>query len=316
MTKISYVITLFNKQEYIRPVLDAVLAQTGDFDREIILVNDGSTDDTLPRIQAYADRHPEIKIITIENSGPAIATNTGITVATGEFIKFVDGDDVLCPNSTDILLAAVAKTGAGLAHSGIEEIETTSEVYQQPTANLDICEPIKNTNALSSMIEKARFNLTCVLVKTEIAKKLKGCDERFFIQDYSFCLRVSNVTDFAEVPLVLAYAPKEATSRVSGFGAGAQVLHDLNMALGYFYADNPGLSGELRTKILRRATSRAWRWAKRQEKKSVLSVEFKNYLMAKLGLVGSNPEKLVFASCETFRRTSTIRFPRHLTGQS
>lgn len=315
MTKVSYVITLFNKQEYIQPVLDAVLAQTGDFDREVILVNDGSTDDTLPRIEAYADRHPEIKIITIENSGPAIATNTGIRAATGEFIKFVDGDDVLCPNSTEILLSEIAKTDAGLAHSGIQEIETTSEIYQQPPANLDIYKPVINTNALSSMIELARFNLTCILVKTEIAKRVNGCDERLFVQDYSFCLRVSNVTDFVEVPIVLAYAPKEATNRVSGFGAGAQGLHDLNMALGYFYADKPDLSVEIRNKLLRRATSRAWRWAKRQEKTTMLSAEFKNYLLAKLGLFGSHPEQLVFDSCETFRRTSAIRFPKHVTNR-
>ena len=316
MTKISYVITLFNKQEYIRPVLDAVLAQTGDFDREIILVNDGSTDETLPRIEAYADKHPEIKIISIENSGPAIATNTGINVATGEFIKFVDGDDVLCPNSTELLLGAIAETGAGLAHSGIKEVETTTDAYQRPQANLEKHTPVKNTNTLGSMIQMARFNLTCILVKTELAKNVNGCDERFFIQDYSFCLRVSRVADFVEVPVVLAYAPKEATSRVSGFGDGAQVLHDLNMALGYLYADNPDLSGDIRNKILRRATSRAWRWAKRQEKKSMFSDEFKNYMLAKLGWRGSKSEKLIFDSCETFRRTSTIRLPKQLTGQS
>lgn len=316
MTKVSYVITLFNKQEYIRPVLDSVLAQTGDFEREVILVNDGSTDETLPRIEQYAEQHSEIKIISIENSGPAIATNTGINAATGEFIKFVDGDDVLCPNSTELLLSAITETGAGLAHSGIKEVDTTTETYQHPTANLEKHTSIKNTNALSSMIEMARFNLTCVLVKTALAKRANGCDERFFIQDYSFCLRVSLIADFVEVPVVLAYAPKEATSRVSGFGAGAQVLHDLNMALGNFYADNPDLSGEICRKILRRTTSRAWRWAKRQEKKSAFSREFKNYLLAKLGLFSPNPVNLIFESCETFRRTSTIRFPRHLTGQS
>jgi hypothetical protein len=85
------------------------------------------------------------------------------------------------------------------------------------------------------------------------------------------------------------------------------------MALGYFYGDHPDLPGDMRSKILRRATSRAWRWAKRQEKKSMLSAEFKNYLQAKLGLFWPHPDKLIFDSCETFRRTSTIRFPKHVT---
>ncbi len=315
MTKVSYVITLFNKDVFIRPVLDSVLTQTGDFEREIILVNDGSTDQTLPLIEAYAAKHPAIKIITIENSGPAIATNTGIETATGDFIKFVDGDDVLCPNSTELLVKALQETGSGLAHSLIEEVDVSSEIYQSPPENLNSYDAEKSPNALSMMVEMARFNLSCVLVKTALAREVGGCDNRFFIQDYSFCLRVSRITDFVKVPLVLAYAPKESASRVSGFGAGAQVLHDLNMALGHFIADYPNLPTAIRRKLLQRATSRAWRWAKRQEKKSIFSIEFLNYILAKCALGTSNPQMMVFASCDTFRRTSKIRFPRHIINQ-
>ncbi|RCK49194.1 hypothetical protein TH30_02385 [Thalassospira profundimaris] len=315
MTKVSYIITLYNKEAFIRPVLDSVLAQTGDFEREIILVNDGSTDQTLPLIETYAAKHAIIKIITIENSGPAVATNTGIEAATGDFIKFVDGDDVLCPNSTELLMKALKETGYGLAHSLIKEVDATSEIYQTPSANLTSYDIEKLPNALSMMVEKARFNLSCVLVNTALAKDVGGCDSRFFIQDYSFCLRMSRITNFVQVPVVLAYAPKESASRVSGFGAGAQVLHDLNMALGHFIADFPDLPVGIRKKLLQRATSRAWRWAKRQEKKSIFSIEFLNYILAKCGFNTSNPEKLVFASCETFRRTTSIRFPQHISNR-
>lgn len=313
MTKISYVITLFNKQEYVRPVLDSVLAQTGDFDSEIILVNDGSTDDTLPQIEAYADKHANIKIISIENSGPAIATNTGIDAATGEFIKFVDGDDVLCPNSTELLLNALKETGFGLAHSMIEQVDVTTDTYKHPKANIEPYEPVRNTNALSSMIEMARFNPSCVLVRTDLAKQVGACDERVFVQDYSICLRLSRITNFVKVPIVLAYAPKDAKGRLSHAAEGAQALHDLNLALAYLLEDHHDLAPEIRCKIVKRATSRSWRWAKRQEKKSVFSAEFRNYVQAKFGLFGSHPEKLVFESSETFRRTSPIRFPKHIT---
>jgi glycosyltransferase involved in cell wall biosynthesis len=312
MTKISYVITLFNKQEYIRPVLDSVLNQTGDFEREIILVNDGSTDETLPLIEAYAREHESIKIITIENSGPAIATNTGIDAASGDFIKFVDGDDVLCPNSTELLLKALDDSEFGLAHSRIEQVDVNSDRYQYPQVNNAPYEITKNTDALNSMVEMARFNLSCVLVRTELAKKAGGCDNRFFIQDYSFSLRVSRLTNFVEVPVILAFAPKDSESRVSGFGAGAQVLHDLNMALGYLIHDYPDLPIRIRRKLVQRATSRAWRWAKRQEKKSMFSKEFINYVAAKLGFYFAAPAQRVFDSCDTFRRTSTIRLPKHI----
>lgn len=316
MTKVSYVITLYNKQDYVRPVLDSVLAQTGKFDQEIILVNDGSTDQTLDFIEEYAAQYPTIKILTINNSGPAIATNTGIYAATGDYIKFVDGDDVLCPNSTELLLEALTSTGFGLAHSLIQQVNVSSPTYQTPTSAIEEYSLVKNSNPLDTMIDMARFNLSCVLVRSEIVKEAGGCDDRFFIQDYSICLRIARLTNFVQVPIVLAYAPDEANNRVSDFGAGGQVLHDLNMALGYLAADYPDLPLWARKKLLRRATSRSWRWAKRQEKKNYLSKEFMNYMLSKTGLNTAYADKVIFESCETFRRTSSIRFPKHIDARS
>ena len=90
MTKISVIVPVYNVENYLSKCLDSLLKQTFD-DFEIILINDGSTDNSLNIINQYKDKR--IKLINKKNEGQAIARNFGIKKASGEFIMFVDSDD-------------------------------------------------------------------------------------------------------------------------------------------------------------------------------------------------------------------------------
>ena len=98
--KFSFVIPAYNVDRYISECIDSVLQQKrlieSLFDVEIILIDDGSTDNT-PRIcDDYAKRYPNnIVVIHQKNAGPSAARNAGIAKATGEYIIFVDGDDFI-----------------------------------------------------------------------------------------------------------------------------------------------------------------------------------------------------------------------------
>lgn len=87
---ISVVIPAYNASRYIDESIASVLAQTVD-PQEIIVINDGSTDDTLDRLRNYADR---IKVYSQENQGLAKTLNVAIGQATAEFIAFLDSDDL------------------------------------------------------------------------------------------------------------------------------------------------------------------------------------------------------------------------------
>jgi len=86
---ISVVIPAYNAAEYIGRAIDSVLAQTRRPD-EIIVVDDGSTDDTASIVETYGS---QVRLIRQENTGVSAARNTGIDAATGEWIAFLDGDD-------------------------------------------------------------------------------------------------------------------------------------------------------------------------------------------------------------------------------
>ncbi|MDY3206012.1 glycosyltransferase family 2 protein [Clostridium baratii] len=92
--KLSVIIPVYNVEEYLVETLDSVVNQTMD-NYEIILVNDGSTDNSQSIIDDYAKRYENIVSIYQENSGPGKARNKGIDVSRGEYIIFVDSDDII-----------------------------------------------------------------------------------------------------------------------------------------------------------------------------------------------------------------------------
>lgn len=98
MPKVSVIIPSFNAMKYLPRTMKSVLSQSFN-DAEIIVVNDGSTDDTERWVLSIDD--PRIKIITQENKGLAGARNTGILNSQGEFIAFLDADDIWEPTKLE-----------------------------------------------------------------------------------------------------------------------------------------------------------------------------------------------------------------------
>jgi len=93
--EVGVVITCYNEQEYISDAIESVLNQTAfDAIREIVVVDDGSSDDSKAVTRPYADSYPKLRYIYQENKGLAVARNTGIRNTTGAYIALLDGDDL------------------------------------------------------------------------------------------------------------------------------------------------------------------------------------------------------------------------------
>jgi len=97
MPKVSVVIPTFNRSTYVCQAIDSVLAQSLQ-DLEIIVVDDGSTDDTVDRLAAYENR---VRTIQQRNAGPAMARNRGVISAAGEYVAFLDSDDLFYPDKLE-----------------------------------------------------------------------------------------------------------------------------------------------------------------------------------------------------------------------
>ena len=92
--KVSIIIPVYNCDSYISRCLDSILNQTYK-DIEVIIVNDGSTDNTQKILDKYAKKYKQIKVYKQKNSGVSIARNNGIKKATGYYLQFTDSDDYL-----------------------------------------------------------------------------------------------------------------------------------------------------------------------------------------------------------------------------
>lgn len=92
MKKVSIIIPVYNVEKYLRKCLDSVVNQTCK-DIEIIIINDGSTDNSLEICKEYSKNDPRIELIDKKNEGVSKARNTGLACATGEYVCFVDSDD-------------------------------------------------------------------------------------------------------------------------------------------------------------------------------------------------------------------------------
>ena len=101
-TDLSIIVPAYNASDYIKECIESVLKQKTSYDYELIVINDGSKDDTLNKINSFKDNH--LKIINQENKGFSGARNRGINIARGKYIMFLDSDDILCENAIEILL--------------------------------------------------------------------------------------------------------------------------------------------------------------------------------------------------------------------
>ncbi len=118
MDLISVIVPVYNVEKYLDQCISSIVSQTYR-NLEIILVDDGSTDNCPAMCDAWAAKDSRIKVIHKENGGLSDARNAGMAVATGEWISFVDSDDWLAENFYDILLNAAIENAAEIAASGI-----------------------------------------------------------------------------------------------------------------------------------------------------------------------------------------------------
>ena len=114
--KISIIIPAYNSGKYIGDCLASVLSQTYS-NLEVIIIDDGSTDDTLSLIKKLAANDNRIKYVSQNNSGVSAARNRGLSIASGDYVSFLDSDDSLDSNFCSILLESCLEAGADIAGS-------------------------------------------------------------------------------------------------------------------------------------------------------------------------------------------------------
>lgn len=125
--RVSVIVPAYDSEEYICDCVESILKQNLE-DIEIIIIDDGSKDNTLKICNKYKLLDDRIKVIHQENKGISGARNMGIEYATGEYIAFVDSDDTIEFNMYNELYSLASKSNADFVDSGINIVDLKSSI--------------------------------------------------------------------------------------------------------------------------------------------------------------------------------------------
>lgn len=147
MEKISIVIPVYNVEEYVKYTIHSVLCQ--DYKNiEIILVDDGSTDKSSQICDQYASKDKRIHAYHKKNGGLSDARNFGVTKATGEYITFIDGDDVIAPDYISYLYKLIQKNHADISTCDLSYIKDMKYIEEDYNDRSFFCDSIKAINMM------------------------------------------------------------------------------------------------------------------------------------------------------------------------
>lgn len=206
---ISIIIPLYNAEQYIAETLESVLSQTYS-DWECIVVDDGSTDNSANIVTEYTKRDSRFSYFKQENGGPSKARNYGLSLSKGEYIQFLDADDVLLPERFDVLIQEYAKLGNNfILYSNLEvgnsrNIYDTQKFGQRISMGYDIYFKDMYTHFLKDFL----FIPGCALFPVAVIKNTQWDPSIKHSEDWEFYLHVlcsNKSASFRYVPQVLFY---------------------------------------------------------------------------------------------------------------
>lgn len=177
---VSIIIPAYNAAQTIVETLDSVFAQTYK-NLEVIVINDGSIDDTLTILENYPNF---INVVSIENKGVSHARSLGLKYAKGEYIQYLDADDLLIPEKIEIQLSALIEQNADVAYGDWQKFKAENN-------QLTISETIERE--IEGDLEIALFTYfwcppAAILYSREICERLKWNENLPVIQDARYFL--------------------------------------------------------------------------------------------------------------------------------
>lgn len=131
---VSIIVPIYNAEKFIHRALEHLCGQTYE-NLEILLINDGSTDNSLALCEQWAQKDARIRIVSQENAGVSAARNHGLEQATGDYVFFADADDWVDKNAIEILVSAAQETGADVATCKLQEENAMAKPEEREVAN-------------------------------------------------------------------------------------------------------------------------------------------------------------------------------------
>ncbi|KPF45630.1 hypothetical protein D621_17775 [beta proteobacterium AAP51] len=200
---VSIIIPVFNCEAYVAEAVESALAQ--DYpDKEVIVVNDGSTDGTLQVLQGFGSR---IRVVDQVNGGPPRARNAGLAAARGDYVAFLDADDIWLQGKLSAQVAHMqANPEVGTCYiTWLVWPADGDGVFRVPAAGLQPLGPTHVNPSMSGWIYgrllfDSELLTSTVLIRTSVLKQVGEFDEALWNgDDYDFWLRLSQAAPISRL---------------------------------------------------------------------------------------------------------------------
>ena len=207
---VSVIMPAYNSEKYIGKSIESVLAQ--DYEKfELIIVDDGSKDGTKSIVEQYAKNDIRIKLLEQANQGVSAARNKGLDTATGEYVAFLDSDDLWDADNLSVMVQAAECTKSGLICAGFDIINADDTLE---TVNLVYKDGELMDFVTSNSEIRFFFWIGSVIIRRDILEKYHiRFDEGIAImEDIGFYIKIFAVTNLKAVPRVMAHYCKHENS--------------------------------------------------------------------------------------------------------
>lgn len=151
---VSVIMPVYNGQEFLSKSVDSVLKQTYRY-WELLIIDNGSTDDTLELALSYAQFDSRIKTFNCKERGASFARNVGIANSSGHYIAFLDSDDIWLPRKLEVQIASMKAMDCVLSH--------TSYIRHTPHNGLDQFRRVKSIETFNTMLENNGMGCSTVV---------------------------------------------------------------------------------------------------------------------------------------------------------
>ncbi len=188
--KVSVIVPIYNVEKYLEGAIESIVNQTFK-DIEIILVNDGSTDNSQEIIKKYAKKDKRIIVINKDNGGLGSARNKGLEKASGDFIAFIDSDDWIQTDMIEKMYNKAMEEQLDVVICSYKSIYTNSnEIFEIPSNIINDTIEGKNSRIFNI------FSACCKLYKKEflIKNKFQFVEEKRWYEDLPFSVKVLSTT--------------------------------------------------------------------------------------------------------------------------
>lgn len=170
---VSYVIALYNCEKYIEKCLNSLVKQTIQ-NKEIIIINDGSSDLSLKICKKYQSKYKFIKIINQKNQGQSVARNKGINAASGKYIQFIDADDYIEIDSGSIFFKLCEE-------NNLDMVRGKYHIYDEEKNQTNASNILKNFKYLNKVIKTRDYFIECIKDNIYEVTPILGFIKREFI---------------------------------------------------------------------------------------------------------------------------------------